>query len=74
MMRYEGPFCDWVSLRCLWRIRGRYRALTPKAAAAEAGRRFSTVRTYLNRIFRKAGTNQQSQLVALLKSAHPFQR
>jgi len=44
-----------------------------KEAAAEAGLRFSTVRTYLNRIFRKTGTNQQSQLVALLKSAHPLQ-
>jgi DNA-binding CsgD family transcriptional regulator len=31
------------------------------------------VRTYLNRVFRKTKTNQQSQLVALLKSAHPFQ-
>ncbi|RUX78797.1 helix-turn-helix transcriptional regulator, partial [Mesorhizobium sp. M7A.F.Ca.US.005.03.1.1] len=41
---------------------------------AEAGLQFSTVRTYLNRIFRKTGTNQQSQLVALLKSAHPFQQ
>jgi len=47
--------------------------LSLKAAAAEAGLRFSTVRTYLNRIFRKTGTNQQSQLVALLKSAHPLQ-
>jgi DNA-binding CsgD family transcriptional regulator len=45
-----------------------------KAAAVEAGLQFSTVRTYLNRIFRKTGTNQQSQLVALLKSAHPFRR
>lgn len=45
-----------------------------KAAAAEAGLQFSTVRTYLNRIFRKTGTNQQSQLVALLKSAHPVHR
>ncbi|TGR77478.1 helix-turn-helix transcriptional regulator, partial [Mesorhizobium sp. M2D.F.Ca.ET.223.01.1.1] len=32
-----------------------------KAAAAEAGLQFSTVRTYLNRVFRKTGTNQQSQ-------------
>ncbi|RWM38870.1 helix-turn-helix transcriptional regulator [Mesorhizobium sp.] len=45
-----------------------------KAAAAEAGLQFSTVRTYLNRVFRKTGTNQQSQLVALLKSAHPLPR
>jgi len=49
------------------------KGLSLKAAAAEAGLRFSTVRTYLSRIFRKTGTNQQSQLVALLKSAHPFQ-
>ncbi|MCA6120326.1 hypothetical protein J6500_00180 [Bradyrhizobium sp. WSM 1704] len=48
--------------------------LNLKDAAAEAGLKFSTVRTYLNRIFRKTGTNQQSQLVALLKSAHSFQR
>ncbi|MBK1868618.1 helix-turn-helix transcriptional regulator [Aestuariivirga sp. YIM B02566] len=49
------------------------KGLSLKAAAAEAGLQVSTVRTYLNRIFRKTGTNQQSQLVALLKSAHPFQ-
>jgi DNA-binding CsgD family transcriptional regulator/PAS domain-containing protein len=50
------------------------KGLSLTAAAAEAGLKVSTVRTYLNRIFRKTGTNQQSQLVALLKSAHPFQR
>ncbi|RUZ26880.1 hypothetical protein EN949_11405 [Mesorhizobium sp. M7A.F.Ca.US.007.01.2.1] len=50
------------------------KGLNLQAAAAEAGLQFSTVRTYLNRIFRKTGTNQQSQLVALLKSAHPFQQ
>jgi DNA-binding CsgD family transcriptional regulator len=49
------------------------KGLSLKAAAAEAGLRFSTVRTYLNRVVRKTKTNQQSQLVALLKSAHPFQ-
>jgi DNA-binding CsgD family transcriptional regulator len=49
------------------------KGLSLKMAAEEAGLRFSTVRTYLNRIFRKTGTNQQSQLVALLKSAHPLQ-
>jgi hypothetical protein len=43
-----------------------------KVAAAEAGLQFSTMRTYLNRIFRKTGTNQQSQLVALLKSRIRF--
>jgi len=36
-------------------------AITPRSA-----------RTYLDRIFRKTGTHQQSQLVALLKSAHAF--
>jgi DNA-binding NarL/FixJ family response regulator len=50
------------------------KGLNLKMAAAEAGLQFSTVRTYLNRIFRKTGTNQQSQLVALLKSAHPLRR
>ncbi|RUY44784.1 helix-turn-helix transcriptional regulator, partial [Mesorhizobium sp. M7A.F.Ca.US.001.04.1.1] len=50
------------------------KGLNLQVAAAEAGLQFSTVRTYLNRIFRKTGTNQQSQLVALLKSAHPFQQ
>lgn len=50
------------------------KGLNLKAAAAEAGLQFSTVRTYLTRIFRKTGTNQQSQLVALLKSTHPIQR
>lgn len=49
------------------------RGMSLKAAAAEAGLQVSTVRTYLNRIFRKTGTNQQSQLIALLKSTHPFQ-
>ncbi|WP_119387991.1 helix-turn-helix transcriptional regulator [Taklimakanibacter lacteus] len=49
------------------------KGLNLKAAATEAGLQFSTVRTYLNRIFRKTGTNQQSQLIALLKSAHPLQ-
>jgi DNA-binding CsgD family transcriptional regulator len=50
------------------------KGLNLRTAASEAGLQFSTVRTYLNRIFRKTGTNQQSQLVALLKSAHAFQR
>jgi DNA-binding CsgD family transcriptional regulator len=50
------------------------KGLSLKAAATEAGLQVSTVRTYLSRIFRKTGTNQQSQLVALLKSAHPFHR
>jgi DNA-binding CsgD family transcriptional regulator len=50
------------------------KGLSLKMAAAEAGLQLSTVRTYLNRNFRKTGTNQQSQLVALLKSAHSFRR
>jgi DNA-binding CsgD family transcriptional regulator len=50
------------------------KGLNLKTAAVEAGLQFSTVRTYLNRIFRKTGTHQQSELVALLKSTHPFQR
>jgi DNA-binding CsgD family transcriptional regulator len=41
--------------------------------AAEAGNiRFSTARSYLEEIFAKTGTRQQSQLVALLKSLQPF--
>jgi len=43
-----------------------------QAAAAESGVTFSTARTYLDRIYRKTGTNRQGQLVALLKSAQPF--
>jgi DNA-binding CsgD family transcriptional regulator len=43
-----------------------------KSAAVENGVTFSTARTYLDRIYRKTGTNRQSQLVALLKSAGPF--
>lgn len=31
-----------------------------------------TVRTHLSRIFSKTGTNQQSQLIALLKSTQPI--
>lgn len=41
-------------------------------AGAGQGLRPSTARTYLDRILRKTGTHQQSQLVALLKSAQPF--
>jgi DNA-binding CsgD family transcriptional regulator len=50
------------------------KGLNLKRAAVDAGLQFSTVRTYLNRIFRKTGTHQQSELVALLKSTHPFPR
>jgi DNA-binding CsgD family transcriptional regulator len=43
---------------------------TLQQVAAEAGIQLTSARTYLDRIFRKTGTHQQSQLVALLKSAH----
>ena len=43
-----------------------------KKAAELQGITFSTARSYLEQIFRKTGTKQQSQLVALLKSAHPL--
>jgi DNA-binding CsgD family transcriptional regulator len=43
---------------------------TVQQAAIDASIQLTTARTYLDRIFRKTGTHQQSQLVALLKSAH----
>lgn len=43
-----------------------------KEAAMLQGIRFSTARSYLENIFRKTRTRQQSQLVALLKSAPPL--
>jgi DNA-binding CsgD family transcriptional regulator len=43
-----------------------------KAVAANHGIKFSTARSYLENIFRKTGTHQQSQLVALLKSTQPL--
>jgi DNA-binding CsgD family transcriptional regulator len=43
---------------------------TVQQAATEAGIQLTSARTYLDRIYRKTGTHQQSQLVALLKSAH----
>jgi len=46
--------------------------LSLRAAAIGNGVTFSTARTYLDRIYRKTGVNQQSQLVALLKSVQPF--
>ncbi|QCI67619.1 helix-turn-helix transcriptional regulator [Phreatobacter stygius] len=53
-------------------------ALASGQALREAGAamslRFSTTRTYLDRIFRKTGTHHQSQLVALLKGAGPLRR
>ncbi|WP_245461964.1 MULTISPECIES: helix-turn-helix transcriptional regulator [unclassified Mesorhizobium] len=41
-------------------------------AAAASGITVKSARTYLERIFRKTGTHQQSELVALLKTVHPF--
>lgn len=41
-----------------------------RQAAAEIEIGFGSARTYLARIFAKTGTSQQSQLVALIKSAH----
>lgn len=41
-------------------------------AAARAGIGLGTARNYLIRIFRKTGTHQQGQLVALLKTVHPL--
>ena len=43
-----------------------------KTAAEACGIAFSTARSYLERIFVKTGVRQQSQLVALLKSAQPL--
>ena len=45
---------------------------TVQQAATDSAIQLSSARTYLDRIFRKTGTHQQSQLVALLKSAQPF--
>ena len=46
--------------------------LTLKAAAAAGGLTVKSGRTYLDRIYRKTGTHQQSHLVALLKSIGPL--
>ena len=43
--------------------------MTLKEAADDARIRFSTARSHMEKIFQKTGTRQQSQLVALLKSA-----
>ena len=45
---------------------------TLKQAAADQGIKFSTARSNLEEVFRRTGTHQQSQLVALLKSTHPL--
>ncbi|WP_439528575.1 hypothetical protein [Pannonibacter sp.] len=46
--------------------------LSLKEAAERAGIGFGTARNYLIRIFRKTGTNQQTALVALIKSLPPL--
>lgn len=45
-----------------------------KSSAELQDIRFSTARHYLENIFQKTGTRQQSQLVALLKNVQPLQR
>lgn len=45
-----------------------------KEAARDSGIQLSTARTHLGRIFRKTRTDQQSQLVALLKNVQPLLR
>jgi DNA-binding CsgD family transcriptional regulator/PAS domain-containing protein len=47
---------------------------TLKQAADDSRIQLSTARSYLENIFRKTGTRQQSQLVALLKSAQTIAR
>ncbi|WP_416193181.1 helix-turn-helix transcriptional regulator [Nitrobacter sp. TKz-YC01] len=49
------------------------RGLSLKAVAQENGIKFSTARSYLDKIFRRTGTNHQGQLVALLKATQPLQ-
>lgn len=44
-----------------------------KEAAKELGVSFQTARSHLSATFQKTGTNRQSDLVALLKSARPLQ-
>lgn len=48
--------------------------MTLKEAADDARIRFSTARSHMEKIFQKTGTRQQSQLVALLKSAQMIAR
>ena len=43
-----------------------------KEAASSGGIKVSTARFYLEKVFQKTGTHKQSELVALLKSAQPF--
>lgn len=46
--------------------------MTLQEAAAKQAITFKTARTYLERIFSKTGTRQQSQLVALVKASRPL--
>lgn len=46
--------------------------LTLAASAARHGVTVKSARTYLERIYRKTGTHQQSQLVAMLKTMQPL--
>ncbi len=46
--------------------------LTLAESAARHGVTVKSARTYLERIFRKTGTRQQSQLVAMLKTVQPL--
>ncbi len=46
--------------------------LSIRQAAIDSGITLNSARTYLARVFRKTGTSQQSQLVALLKTVQPF--
>jgi DNA-binding CsgD family transcriptional regulator len=48
--------------------------LSLKEVAVQRGISLNTVRTHLAHIFRKTGTNHQSELVALLKGASGFSR
>lgn len=45
-----------------------------KQAAIANKIKISTARSYLEQVFQKTGTHQQSELVALIKSAQPFHR
>lgn len=45
---------------------------SPKEAARDIGVTESSGRTYLARIFAKTGTHRQTELMALLRTAHPF--
>lgn len=46
--------------------------LSLRDAATRCGVKFNSARTCLERIFRKTGTNRQSQLLDILRAAHPF--